>query len=477
MQLKISLPGMNLGGFKIVDFAYVDDESILFSNDEELKVIFSIFDKFSGMSGALMNWDKCKIMGLGQWKGRSVWPLKWLKSVDSLRIFGFHWCCSYKKILEENWNEVAMKVKKVLFSWSSRLLTTIRQRIFVAHTFILSLVWYKAQVLPLPPRQMEEIRAQVGSFLWKGWLHRVHIDALKLPLEKGGMNLTDISVKADALLLRNSARLISLSPGSPGRQSLLYWIGLGVSRVLPGVKPALNAEILVPCYTKIKNLFISAVPSLCSPTELEFVTTKMCYAHLIQKLDVPKIQRRIFLSESAWSMIWRRLSHDVLPAASKDILWRLIHNVLPTKERLLRYNKVLDANCDHPRCSGVTEDVVHYFCRCTRSADTWNWVRWKCLSLAQSHAIWTISDRDLIILNLPQSCRNIPTIIWLIATYVEIAYTHLKKRGAPLKVEFFLANLHSRQAKHLSMRSFPIVPFPILLSPPSLPPAPPTTVS
>ena len=72
--------------------------------------------------------------------------------------------------------------------------------------------------------------------------------------------------------------------------------------------------------------------------------------------------------------VWRRLGSDVFDPVVKDVLLLLIHNKLPTAERLGRIG-VADSRVCKVCPGGIVEDVVHYFCECSRVESAWSWVR------------------------------------------------------------------------------------------------------
>ena len=46
-------------------------------------------EKFEGVSGAILSRDKkCKALGLGNWSSKEDWPLPWLRTVTSVKVFG-----------------------------------------------------------------------------------------------------------------------------------------------------------------------------------------------------------------------------------------------------------------------------------------------------------------------------------------------------------------------------------------------------
>ena len=108
--------------------------------------------KFEAQSGALLSRDKkTKVMGLGRWRGKQDWPheVHWIQSVTSLEVLGFTMCQKFSETQQLTWDKVFRGTEKTLFSWDSRLLFTLQDRVSVVQTYALSKLWYAAQVLPL----------------------------------------------------------------------------------------------------------------------------------------------------------------------------------------------------------------------------------------------------------------------------------------------------------------------------------------
>ena len=56
---------------------------------------------------------------------------------------------------------------KVLFSWQSRSLETLAQRVQVARTFALSKLYYVAQVLPLPNKYKRKVEISLSKIIFR----------------------------------------------------------------------------------------------------------------------------------------------------------------------------------------------------------------------------------------------------------------------------------------------------------------------
>ena len=120
-------------------------------------------------SGCFLNWaKKSEVLGLRAGTGRTSWPLKWLKSEEHLKIFGFHVFHDFKDTIEVNWKDQFSKLRNTIYSWSNRMLDTLFQRAEVLKTFALSRVWFRAQVLPIPQGWAAKFESLIRDFLWAG---------------------------------------------------------------------------------------------------------------------------------------------------------------------------------------------------------------------------------------------------------------------------------------------------------------------
>ena len=147
---------------------------------EDLVVIENIFREFEDFSGAILSRSKkSKVMGLGIWKDKQVWPLQWLQVVPSIKIFGFQITPNYKQTLKLCWESCFSGFRKTVMSWSSRQLNTLLQRVEVLRVFATSKLWYMASALPLPSKFSKKFEALMGSFLWMGKLERLQLDEIK----------------------------------------------------------------------------------------------------------------------------------------------------------------------------------------------------------------------------------------------------------------------------------------------------------
>ena len=62
--------------------AYCDDINVITASDDDLIIVGEGVQKFEAVSGAILSRNqKCKILGIGKWSKRDVWPLNFVKTV------------------------------------------------------------------------------------------------------------------------------------------------------------------------------------------------------------------------------------------------------------------------------------------------------------------------------------------------------------------------------------------------------------
>ena len=128
-------------------------------------------------------------------------------------------------------------------------------------------------------------------------------------------------------------------------------------------------------------------------------------------------------------VVWRRLGSPVLSGVTRDVLYLLIHNKLPVKERLFRIGLNVDPYC--PVCpGGIFCDVAHYFCACSGVAHVWGWVRGKLIDILGGDSAHC-SDWELVNLLFPGSASE-NEAVWLVGSYIawvwREVYIHGKTR-------------------------------------------------
>ena len=98
---------------------------------------------------------------------------------------------------------------------------------------------------------------------------------------------------------------------------------------------------------------------------MKTLSNKIVYMEMTSSFPPPKV---VFDSNRDYSVVWRRLHNPVVDSKAKDVMFLLLHNKLPVKERLFRIGLKNDPYC--LKCDGAEiNDIVHFFCSCEAQYD------------------------------------------------------------------------------------------------------------
>ena len=282
-------------------------------------------------------------------------------------------------------------------------------------------LWYVSQVLPLPPKFADKLEALVRSFIWTGKLEKLALDEIKNSREEGGLGAVCIRSKADALFLRQTCRLVA-SPQYNSFHHVKYWVGLHLGTVLADMQPGAHAENVPEYFQHLQKLFLQAhALEIINVERLNAVPAKKIYEDFTSSFPPPKV---IYKFECLpWNDIWERLNHPVLTSKVRDIMFLVIHNILPTRDRLHRLNMSENNKCKKE--DGV-EDVEHLFTGCVRSQVAWAWARRKIMHLLPDWVTQFPSNFEL--LHLAYEALLSMEVLWVVSTYCSYVWNE-KVRG------------------------------------------------
>jgi hypothetical protein len=85
----------------------------------------------------------------------------------------------------------------------------------------------------------------------------------------------------------------------------------------------------------------------------------------IERTSEPECSRRRDVSD-IWKIIWKLQ----MPNADKNFMWRACHNILPTRDNLLKRRIIKDPRC--PICGIEVKTTTHILWACPSAADVWS---------------------------------------------------------------------------------------------------------
>ena len=183
---------------------YADDtDTCLDGSDESsLNATLDTFNKFAQSTGCALNYEKTSVYRIGSLRNSKALfytasKLHWEE--NRISVLGIEVSNNDQKDLINNYSHITEKAKAVLRSWRRRTLSLIG-KISVINTLVIPLFIHSMMVLPpIPEKVVTEIEAEFETFIWNGHKPKIPITALKQKRCNGGLNLTDLRIKDEAL--------------------------------------------------------------------------------------------------------------------------------------------------------------------------------------------------------------------------------------------------------------------------------------
>ncbi|KAJ4444820.1 hypothetical protein ANN_06617 [Periplaneta americana] len=182
---------------------YADDVVNLLRNEEECTKLPQILQTYSNASCEKINTQKSSLGPLGNWPATHT--VNHIPIKREAKILGITVCASFKEMVDINWSITSARTRASIFQHIYRTLNLF-ERIWHINVFCLSKLWYVAQILPLPKKYSTVLDRAIRFYVWKGYFYKLPKTQLHLPKTKGGLQLTAIKEKSQALLTRNILR-------------------------------------------------------------------------------------------------------------------------------------------------------------------------------------------------------------------------------------------------------------------------------
>ena len=156
------------------------------------------------------------------------------------------------------------------------------------------------------------------------------------------------------------------------------------------------------------------------PKKLEVTTTGTIYkSRAGDIIPPPKVELK-YPGVDFVSLVYPRLGYSVLESEPRDILFCLVHNIQPTRQRLYDQGRTQDAACPLPECQGRSHDIEHIFTSCTLVNQAWLWLRTRLLRLLpETVGARGISSIEFLLLQFPKDSMD-KEVVWLLGNYCDV---------------------------------------------------------
>jgi hypothetical protein len=347
--------------------AYADDVTVFATVPEDIEVLTQALGCYERATGAKVNIAKSKAMAVGRWDtARRIMDIPYC---DELKILGFRFSATTERSREVSWARIVDTVRmKAREAYTRDLMLS--QRIQYAHQYLMARLWHTAQLFPIPRDCVQRLMSAIACFLWRGAIFRVPLSTLHRSKEEGGWGLLEVAAKCRALHFARQWHQGQLE-GSVTWALHRYW-GLHRYRSNPPPFPvipksmshlrqyALDLAYVVPprqgedrrkCQRRIYGVLRIMEMAGAAPQEMRIVTRH------------PTVD---------WNLVWRNLHLTWTSDTIKAMWYLVIHDLMPTNERLNRINLKATAVCD---VCGALDTSMHRLLECQGGKEVWDETR------------------------------------------------------------------------------------------------------
>ena len=362
--------------FKLM--AYCDDIKPSITSMAEFSTIDQACSLFEKSSGCLLHRDpaagKCKLLPLGRWRGtlqQEDIPLRYMILSDSLEMVGVELKATWLQTRKANGDIVQNRVINTINFWKSGKFMDLSSRPWSLNSYALTKVWFKCHTVDLRISDISSITSKVKSWLFQDQLEKPEEMILFRPIAMGGLGLHNVKIKSLASLIRTFMET-AVHPSFLHNMfhTILY-------RVYVLQDDSISSPPPLPPYFSITFFNSIRWVKENTPLNVAIMTTAQWYRVLLEQevtmveaenntMEFIRSRTELASPGTDWELTWRRARLKGLGSEATSFLWKLLHRILPTEERVAR---ILPNSSEHCRqCqTPSTATLEHCFFNCESS--------------------------------------------------------------------------------------------------------------
>jgi len=345
----------NTTPFKVTN--YVDDTQVVLVTERDYKVLKDTLGRFAGASGSQVNWQKSTTLLLGSWEQP---PQYEFTTVVQTKILGIQFTAQTKALPTLNWPAVVNGAMAVLGANKFRQFT-LEEKVWFVGTYALSKLWYVAKVVAPLAKNLTRVRVLVNQFLWSGRVVKLPYPVICLPRGKGGLDLHDALLRCHALYVARWWTIKRVTPLAFSATCLDAWTLEFAQRVPRACDHYRHYA------TTVKKLPLGMIGEGKSAIAIT-------YAALRATTLKATIRVEHTLPNTDWPKVWANVQAKYLPLSVRHVWFDLVHDIMPTNERLNRIGLSDTDKC--VRCQRW-DTALHRATTCGEAAATWSWLKGK----------------------------------------------------------------------------------------------------
>jgi hypothetical protein len=252
------------------------------------------------------------------------------------------------------------------------------------NTLALSKIWFVGNVFPINQITTKKIKKETSKYLWQSnHAEPVKREILNLPTYKGGLGILDVQNQCLALRIKHIFNILENANPHHLHYVQKYILAYSLTNFAKKSYPKWmfltrndSPKSLEPNPYYYKDI-IDTLKKHNTIFNLTQKSSKHIYNHLtngnaktpihrIERLWEEKLQRNLH-----WPQIWQRNFVSYAQGPSKNTLWRIYTDSLPTLEKLKKWRKNRGKGNDHCKTCHKQETTLHPFIFCPVARNVW----------------------------------------------------------------------------------------------------------
>ena len=359
--------------YKVI--GYADDVKPAITTMEEFMLVDNAMALFEKASGCKLHRDpankKCKFLPLARWRGtlqQEDIPCNYMTISDHLEMVGVELRATWTQTRKANGDIVQQRVADMIKLWKTGKFMHLSLRSWSLNIYCFSKVFFRTHSVDLRELDYSKITSTAKSWLYADMLIKPEETVLYRHATVGGLNLLNVKMKALAGLIRTFLETACMPKF---RQSLYHQLLLryhvfgDTSIENPGYPPFYSKE------------FFSVIHQVHhhTPLNVQHLSEKQWYRFLMEEKVTMELgvdgnrqlipcRMEVKFPTYDWEKIWPRIRQKGLGSELSSFLFKVLHDLLPTQERVARTSASVDGLCK--LCpSNVKEDLLHSLVKCS----------------------------------------------------------------------------------------------------------------
>ncbi len=183
-----------------------DDTTIFVNNPTSVKFVFDEIERFSSVSGIVLNKSKTDGIYLGRQNQIDIdTGIKW--SDEPVKSLGIYFGKNKKEVENLNMKPKLVKLENIINRWKARKLTYYG-KVTIIKTLGISQILYNASCINVPDYVITNINKIIYRFLWGSKKEKVKRTVITKDFDNGGLHMINIQCQINALKIKWISRML-----------------------------------------------------------------------------------------------------------------------------------------------------------------------------------------------------------------------------------------------------------------------------